>query len=110
MGKREERLREIYEEEDRNMRMGSMSNEELQREILREQLRQLKEQNIVESKPNLTVFLLLAFFLGGIGAHKFYTGKIFMGLLYLVFCWTFIPVVLSLLDIVIALINRKNFS
>ncbi len=34
---------------------------------------------------------LLALFLGGIGAHKFYLGQPGMGLLYLFFCWTFIP-------------------
>ena len=35
-------------------------------------------------KPiNKTVALLLCFFLGGFGAHKFYEGKIGMGLLYL---------------------------
>ena len=34
---------------------------------------------------------ILALFLGGLGAHKFYMGKIGMGILYLLFCWTFIP-------------------
>lgn len=34
---------------------------------------------------------LLAFFLGGIGVHKFYTGNWAWGLIYLIFCWTFIP-------------------
>ena len=34
---------------------------------------------------------LLAFFLGGIGVHKFYTGNWAWGLIYLIFCWTFVP-------------------
>ena len=33
----------------------------------------------------------LAVFLGGIGAHKFYQGKTFQGVMYLLFCWSFVP-------------------
>lgn len=33
----------------------------------------------------------LAVFLGSIGAHKFYQGKTFQGILYLIFFWTTIP-------------------
>ena len=33
----------------------------------------------------------LAIFLGSIGAHKFYQGKSFQGILYLIFCWTTFP-------------------
>ena len=32
--------------------------------------------------------LVLTFFLGGIGAHKFYTGRNLQGFFYLIFCWT----------------------
>ena len=39
---------------------------------------------------------LSAFFLGGIGAHRFYLGNPFAGLFYLIFCWTFIPSILGL--------------
>jgi len=41
---------------------------------------------------------LLAFFLGGIGAHKFYLGRSGEGLLYLLLCWTGIPAILGLID------------
>lgn len=41
---------------------------------------------------------LLAFFLGGIGAHKFYLERWVQGVLYLVFCWTFIPAIISIID------------
>ena len=50
-----------------------------------------------------TVAILLALFLGDIGVHKFYLGQILQGILYLVFCWTFIPVILSIIDIIIYL-------
>ena len=41
---------------------------------------------------------LLAFFLGGLGAHKFYFGRIGLGLLYLAFCWTGIPAIVALIE------------
>ena len=42
--------------------------------------------------------ILLALFLGGLGAHKFYLGQVGMGLLYLVFCWTGIPAIVALVE------------
>lgn len=44
------------------------------------------------------VAALLAFFLGGIGAHKFYLNKIGKGFLHLIFCWTYIPTIISLIE------------
>lgn len=45
-----------------------------------------------------TIAVLLALFLGGIGAHKFYLGNVGVGLLYLLFCWTFIPALIALFE------------
>jgi TM2 domain-containing membrane protein YozV len=45
--------------------------------------------------------LLLAFFLGGIGAHKFYIGKNWQGFFYIVFCWTGIPGLIALIEFII---------
>ncbi|KAA0129744.1 TM2 domain-containing protein [Chryseobacterium sp. SN22] len=42
--------------------------------------------------------VLLTFFLGGLGIHRFYLGQNAMGILYLVFCWTFIPAFIALID------------
>lgn len=44
---------------------------------------------------------VLAFLLGGAGAHKFYLGQIGLGILYLAFCWTFIPAIMALVEFVI---------
>jgi len=50
---------------------------------------------------------ILAILLGGIGVHKFYLGKVGMGVLYLllfiVFFWTFIPAIIGLIEGIIYL-------
>ncbi len=46
---------------------------------------------------------LFAFFLGGIGVHKFYTGRVVWGILYILFCWTFIPAIIALVEGIIYL-------
>ena len=53
---------------------------------------------------NKLVAALLAFFLGGIGIHKFYLGKGGSGFLYLLFCWTGIPSILAFIDFIILLV------
>ena len=61
--------------------------------------------------PNRTVAILLALFLGGFGAHKFYLGKPGMGILYLVFCWTFIPGFIALIELIMmALMNEQKWQ
>lgn len=49
---------------------------------------------------NRVMAALLAFFLGIFGAHKFYLGDSNAGVLYLIFCWTFIPAILGIIDAV----------
>jgi len=41
---------------------------------------------------------MLALFLGGLGVHRFYLDKWVTGLLYLIFCWTFVPAVIALIE------------
>lgn len=41
---------------------------------------------------------MLGIFLGGLGIHKFYLGQGVQGLLYLVFCWTFIPAIIGFIE------------
>jgi len=54
---------------------------------------------------------LLAFFLGGFGIHKFYLGKTGQGILYLIFCWTFIPSFIAFIDFIILLVTSdSNFD
>lgn len=54
---------------------------------------------------------ILGIFLGGIGAHKFYLGKVGMGILYLCFCWTGIPAIVGFVEGIIYLCsNDENFQ
>ncbi|WP_405023519.1 TM2 domain-containing protein [Limnohabitans sp.] len=48
---------------------------------------------------------LLALFLGGLGMHKFYLGKWVQGLIYLVFCWTFVPAVIAFFEAIFLFIK-----
>ena len=48
-------------------------------------------------------YVLLAFFLGGLGIHNFYAGRTGLGVLYLIFCWTFIPAIAAFVQAIIAL-------
>ena len=43
---------------------------------------------------NKIVAAILAILLGSLGVHKFYLGQTFKGILFLIFCWTYIPSVL----------------
>lgn len=54
------------------------------------------------------VYCLLAFFLGSIGVHKFYAGKIAAGVLYLLFCWTFIPAIIAFIEFIIAICKKSD--
>jgi TM2 domain-containing membrane protein YozV len=47
---------------------------------------------------NRTAAILICFFGGWAGIHKFYLGQNFQGILYLIFCWTFIPGIIAFFD------------
>ncbi|MFA5001181.1 MAG: TM2 domain-containing protein [Candidatus Paceibacterota bacterium] len=49
---------------------------------------------------NRSVAILLALFLGGIGIQKFYLNKPGQGVLCVLFCWTFIPAIIALIDVI----------
>ena len=61
-----------------------------------------------KNKKNRVIAGLLAIFLGDFGIHKFYIGKMAIGLLYLVFCWTGIPAVVGLIEGVLYLITDDS--
>lgn len=57
---------------------------------------------------NKYVYSALAFFLGGLGAHKFYVKKNKNALLYLLFCWTGIPGVIGMVEGVLTLMRPSD--
>lgn len=58
-----------------------------------------------------TTAAILAIFLGGLGLHRFYLDKWITGLIYLVFCWTFIPAFLGLFEgIYYFMLNDSEFN
>jgi TM2 domain-containing membrane protein YozV len=42
--------------------------------------------------------IIICFFLGGFGLHKFYLGQISYGVMYALFSWTFIPSIIAFFD------------
>lgn len=57
---------------------------------------------------NKTTAALLAIFLGGIGAHKFYLKKYLWGIAYLIFCWTYIPSIIGLIEGIMYLCTTES--
>lgn len=53
-----------------------------------------------KSKVAAGIFAIL---LGGLGVHKFYLGRIGWGIVYILFCWTFIPSLAGLIEGIIYL-------
>jgi TM2 domain-containing membrane protein YozV len=57
---------------------------------------------------NKWVAAALALLLGWIGAHKFYLGQTGMGIVYLLFCWTFIPLLLSMIETLMLVVSSER--
>lgn len=55
------------------------------------------------SEKNRITAALLALFLGGIGVHHFYLGNTLAGVIYLLFCWTFIPALVAFVEFIVFL-------
>lgn len=60
---------------------------------------------------NKWIAIVLALLVGGFGVHKFYLGRPITGTLYLLFCWTPVPLILSFLDFLFLLaISTESFD
>lgn len=60
---------------------------------------------------NKGVAILLTFFLGGIGIHKFYLGQNLGGVLYLIFSWTLIPAFIAFFEFIgLLLMSDQQFD
>ena len=63
---------------------------------------------VAVGRHNRVAAIVLALFLGGFGAHKFYLGQPIRGGVYLRFCWTFIPVLVALCEALIFLASSDD--
>lgn len=58
--------------------------------------RKRAESTVSESEKSKVTAGVLALLLGGFGIHKFYTGAWGWGIVYIVFCWTYVPALVAL--------------
>lgn len=59
-------------------------------------------------RVNKIAFILLAFFLGGFGVHRFYAGRNVSGIFYLLFCWTGIPAFIAIIEAFLAIFRKSD--
>lgn len=64
--------------------------------------------NLAPNGKSKLAAALFAFFLGGFGIHKFYLGQTGWGILYLLFCWTFIPGLVGFIEGVLFLVMPED--
>lgn len=70
-----------------------------------------RPQPMYADRKSKVTAIILALLLGGLGAHKFYLRQSGWGVLYLVFCWTYIPGLVSLIElIVLAVMSDAEFD
>ena len=60
--------------------------------------RLLLQTELAGRRKDGTVGVLLSFFLGGLGAHRFYMGQVGLSVLYAVFCWTLVPAIVAIIE------------
>jgi len=72
--------------------------------------RMMFQSEISKERKNRTTALLLTLFLGGIGAHHYYMGKVGLGILYTCFFWTFIPGIVAFVELFLIMgrVDRYN--
>ena len=54
------------------------------------------------------LFALVALFLGGLGIQEFLLGNTLRGILGIVFCWTGIPAIIAIIQIIRALCSGSD--
>ena len=85
----------------------SVFEEKRDRDMARERIERT-ERNYGKKPVHKVVYALLAIFLGWLGIHKFYAGKPVQGVLCILFCWTYIPAVISFIEGILAIFNPAD--
>lgn len=52
-----------------------------------------------QAPKSRVTYVILGLLLGGLGIHNFYAGYTGRGILQLIFCWTFIPAFIALIEV-----------
>jgi hypothetical protein len=68
------------------------------------------QQEYDKQSRNPSTALVLALLLGGLGAHRFYLREMGWGVAYIVFCWTFIPVLVSFVECFFIRSRTRKFN
>lgn len=76
-------------------------------------VRQMEPPAAQSSSVNLatkdkTIAIILTLLLGWLGIHKFYLGENILGVFYLIFCWTLIPALISIFDLIHLLMMKDG--
>ena len=58
----------------------------------------VRQRTVTVANRSRTSAAIFAFFLGGLGVHKFYLGRPGTGIVYLLFCWTFVPAIIGFIE------------
>lgn len=58
-------------------------------------------------KVNKVIYVVLAFFLGWIGVHKFYSNQELQGIMHIIFFWTGIPYIIAIISGIITIFFKK---
>lgn len=69
---------------------------------------QTPAEPVYRSRKSRGVAAVLAFFLGSFGIHKFYLRRYGQGILYLIFCWTYIPACIAFIECFIYLLSNEE--
>lgn len=93
----------------------ALSDEQRKKIEEEEKYRAMVRENLIsqthKKKKNKATAAVLAIFLGAIGAHKFYLGRVGWGILYAVFFWAWIPLILGVFEGIIYLtMSDKSFQ
>ena len=68
----------------------------------------VKDNLTGKTKVNKVTYVLLAALLGGGGFHKLYAGKYVWFAIYLLFCWTYIPMIVSFIEMIMAAMKNAD--
>ena len=79
-------------------RSHAMDDYFVQMKSLDEQQRLLFQNEFITRRKDVSTGVILCLFLGGLGLHRVYMGQPGIGAVYAIFCWTFVPTLIGLVE------------